>query len=216
MSTATDTHEQTMTAEEWFASGQDAEIRRIGRITDPEKRTEAVRQFNERNSAFLDDRNARGREYQPHPAIDIAIDEAIQREKGWMTEIRGLSDDQLRDRYLEHHMRRDIAANWVDRGITLAEYKADKTKLVGIGAKLNRTELERKEVLSRMIVDRRFHLAGAKVEYERKKDPKLVELAERNIADRGLRGSAFNDALFNQVRSLQRTVQNAKAIGFKF
>ncbi len=88
--------------------------------------------------------------------------------------------------------------------------------MVEFAEKFNRNELERKEVLSRMIHERGFNVSRAKVDHERKLDPKLVALAERNIAHRHLRGPVYNDTLYEQVSYLKKTVANAKAVGFKF
>ncbi len=120
MSTPTETQEPPMTAEQWFGGGaQEAELQRIGSIRDAEKRKEALQQFNERNNAFLEERSAHerpgnGEKARLHPAIEAAIDATINREKGWVAEIHGMGDEQLRDRYLDRLMKQDAAHNRVD------------------------------------------------------------------------------------------------------
>jgi hypothetical protein len=221
MSTQTDTQteaqEPVMTAEQWFGGLQEAELRRIGGIKDLAKQKAALTEFNERNNAFLQERagpDGPREKAKVHPAIEAAIDATIDREKGWVADIHGMSDDQLRDRYIDRVLKQDADRGRVDRRTTLPEYKANRPDLVEFSEKFTRAELERKEILSRMIHDRGFNVSKAKVEHERKQDPKLVALAEKNISHRRLRGPAYNDALFEQVGLLKKTVANAKAVGF--
>ncbi len=220
MSTETDTQEQTISAEEWFGGGQVADLQRISGIKDPEKKKAALQQFNELNNAFLEERAAGERagfngKARSHPAVDAAIDAAIDFEKGWVKDIGGMSDDQLRDRYLDRLLKQDVIRNRVDPHVTLPEYKAAQPDLVELAGKYTRSDLERKEVLSRMIQDRRFNVSKCKVEYERKQNPELVAIAEKNLAGRRLPGGKYNDSLFAEIKRTRETLGNAKKVGFK-
>ena len=208
-----------MTADEWFAGGQIASLQRLGAIKDPEKRKEALQQFNDMNTAFLEERAAHvgtPEKAKVHPAIDAAIDEAINREKGWVKDIGGMSDEQLRDRYVDRALKQDIVRNRVDPHSTLSEYKVSRPDLVEFSEKFTRGELERKEFLSRMIHDRGFNVSKTKVAHERKLNPELVAIAEKNIGHRRLPGPKYNDALFAEVSQVKKTMTHAKAVGFKF
>jgi len=210
-----------MTADEWFNGGQEADLQRISGIKDPEKKKVALQQFNELNNAFFEEKAARERAGLPpekakiHPAIDAAIDEHIDREKGWVKDIAGMSDDQLRDRYVDRALKQDIVRNRIDPDTTLGAYKAARPDLVEFAGKFNRGELERKEVLSRMIQDRRFNISKCKVAHERKLNPELVAVAEKNIARRHIPAAKYNDKLFAEVSQVKKTMAHAKAAGFK-
>jgi hypothetical protein len=213
--------EPEMTAERWFAEGQQIELERIHNIRNSEMRHAALQEFSKTNRAFLEERiaqqqNGPAEKARSHPAIDAAINETINREKGWVKDIAGMTDEQLRDRYLERAMRQDIDRSRVDRRIVFGDYKRERPEIVEIAGKYTRSELERKEVLSRMIQDRHFNVSKAKVEYERERNPALVATAEKNIAHRRLRGPAYNDVLYAEVSQVKRTLTNAKAAGFKF
>ena len=188
MATNTEITEEAMTAQRWFDGGaQVAELQRIGTIKDAEKRKAALQEFNETNNGFMSERL--GRQQAPafptkpekaktHPAIEAAIDETMKRETGWMREIAGMNDDQLRERRLDRLMNQDLSRGRLDPGIvTLSEYKASRPDVVEIVGKFTRTELERKEVLTRMVQERRFNVTKAKIDWERTLDPKLVEVA---------------------------------------
>ena len=223
MATATQTQEQEMTAEAWFNGGQEAALNRLNGIKGTEERRAALHQFNELNSAFMEERSSReqappgpGEKARTHPAIEEAINEAMSREKGWVKDIAGLSDQQLVDRYLDRAMKRDVARNRADVHITLGEYKAQRPDLVEIAGKFTRAELERKEFLSRMILDRRFNVSKAKVEYERKLNPQLVAVAEKNLGNTNQRGPRYNDALFAEVSKVKKTFDHAKSVGVRF
>jgi hypothetical protein len=228
MATNTETPEEVMTAERWFnGDGQVAELQRIGTIKDAEKRKAALQEFNETNNGFVSERL--GRQQPPpfspkperaktHPAIEAAIDETMKRETGWMHEMAGMNDDQLRERRLDRLMNQDLNRGRIAPGIvTLSEYKASRPDVVEIVGKFSRTELERKEVLTRMVQDRRFNITKAKIDWERTLDPKLVEVAERNLGDRNLHvnGPKYNDTLYAEVGAVKRTLGNAKSAGFK-
>jgi hypothetical protein len=228
MTTQTETHPETMTARRWFdEGGQEAELQRIGTIKNADQRKLALQQFNERNNEFLAERAGRDLPPSPgekpekaktHPAIESAINESIAKEPGWTRDIAGMSDEQLRDRYLDRAMKQDVARNRLDpRVVTLSEYKASRPDLVEFAQKYTRAELERKEILSRMIQDRRFNVSRAKIDWERKQNPELVAIAERNLSDRNFRqtGPRYNDTLYSEVTQVKRTLGNAKAVGFK-
>jgi len=87
--------------------------------------------------------------------------------------------------------------------------------LVEFAGKFNRGELERKEALSRMIQDRRFNISKCKVAHERKLNPELVAVAEKNIARRHIPAAKYNDKLFAEVSQVKKTMAHAKAAGFK-
>jgi hypothetical protein len=221
----TEAPEEVMTAQRWFEGGWEAELERISTIRNAEQRKTALQQFNEQNSAFLAERAGQAQppplpekpeKAKNHPAIDEAIHDAMNREKGWVQDIARMSDEQLRDRYLDRLMKQDIIRNRIDPNIvTLNEYKTARPDLVEFAGKFNRTELERKEMLSRMIQDRRFNVSKTKVDYERKHNPELVAIAERNIGHRNLPGAKYNDALYTEVSQVKKTMGNAKAVGFK-
>ena len=228
MATNTDTPEEVMTAQRWFDDGgQMAELQRIGKIRNAEQYGEALKQFNERNNAFLAERAGpaqppplpqKAEKAKTHPAIEAAIDDTMKRETGWMREMAGMSDDQLRERRLDRLMDQDLNRGRLDPGIvTLSEYKASRPDVVDIVGKFTRTELERKEVLTRMVQERRFNITKAKIDWERKDYPLLVEVAERNLADRGLHvnGPKYNDTLYSEVSQVKRTMGNANKVGFK-
>ena len=228
MATTTENPEEVMTAQRWFdGGGQEAELQRIGTIKNAEQRKASLQQFNEQNNSFMAERVGR-EQSQPlperpekaktHPAIENAINEAMHKEPGWTRDIASMSDEQLRDRYLDRAMKQDIARNRLDsRVVTLSEYKDSRPDLVEFAGKYTRPELERKEILSRMIQDRRFNVSKAKIEWERKQNPDLVAIAERNLTDRNFRltGPKYNDALYAEVSQVKRTLGNAKAVGFK-
>ena len=227
MATNTEAPEEMMTAQRWFdEGGQEAELQRIGTIKNAEQRKTALQQFNDRNNQFMAERTGqsqpplseRPERAKTHPAIEEAINEAMHKEPGWTRDIASMSDDQLRDRYFDRAMKQDIARNRLDpRVVTLSEYKASRPDLVEFAGKYTRPELERKEILSRMIQDRRFNVSRAKIEWERKQNPELVAVAERNLKDRNFRqtGPKYNDALYAEVSQVKRTMGNAKAVGFK-
>jgi hypothetical protein len=228
MATTTETPEQVMTAQRWFdEGGQETELQRIGTIKNAEQRKIALQQFNEQNNNFMAERSGqrqppplpeRPEKAKTHPAIEAAINETKNREPGWMRDITGMSDDQLRERYLERAMKQDGARNRLNPGVlTLSEYKENRPDLVEFAGKYTREELERKDILSRMIQDRRFNVSKAKIDWERKQNPELVKIAERNLTDRNFRqtGPKYNDALYSEVSQVKRTLGNAKAVGFK-
>jgi len=217
-----------MTAQRWFEEGgQEAELQRIGTIKKAEERKMALQQFNERNNAFLSERAGPGQppplpekaeKAKTHPAIDEAVDNTMRTEQGWMRDLAGMSDEQLRERRLNRLMEQDSNRGRLNPGIvTLSEYKVSRPDLVEIVGKFTRTELERKEILTRMIQERRFNVTKAKIDYERKQNPELVGIAERNLTDRNLHlnGPKYNDALYSEVSQVKRTLGNAKAVGFK-
>lgn len=217
-----------MTAERWFdQGGQQTELQRIGKIKNSEQQIQALGQFNERNNTFLAERTAQAQPpplpQQPekrttHPAIEAAIDETMKKEVGWMREMGNLSDDQLRERRLNRHMDQDRVRGRLDPSIvTLAEYKAARPDLVDVVGKFTRREMERKEILTRMVHERRFNITTAKIDYERKLDPQLVKVAELNVAERGTHINApkYNDALYSEVGQVGRTMRNAKSLGYK-
>lgn len=227
MATPTDTPEE-MTAQRWFdEGGQMAELQRIGKIKNAEQYAEALKQFNERNNAFLAERAGpaqppplpqQGERPKTHPAIEEAIDEAMRKETGWMREMSGMTDDQLRERRLDRLMQQDEARGRLEPNIvTLAEYKESRPNVIEIVNKFTRPELERKEILTRMVQERRFNITRAKIEYERKQNPQLVKVAELNVGERGLHLNSpkYNDALYAEVGGVKRTIGNAKTVGFK-
>ena len=226
MTPNTESSEELMTAQRWFdEGGQQAELQRIGRIKSVDQQKEALQQFNEQNNTFLAERGGtsqplpqRPEKAKTHPAIEAAIDETMKRESGWMREMAGMSDDQLRERRLDRLMNQDLNRGRLDPGIvTLSEYKASRPDVVEIVGKFTRTELERKETLSRMVSERRFNVTKAKIDWERSLDPKLVQVAERNLADRNVHvnGPKYNDTLYAEVSGVKRTLGNAKSVGFK-
>jgi len=101
--------------------------------------------------------------------------------------------------------------------VTLSEYKVARPDVVDVVGKFTRAELERKEILTRMVQERRFNITTAKVEHERKLDPQLVKVAELNVAERGLHINSpkYNDTLYSEVSQVKRTLGNAKSAGFK-
>jgi hypothetical protein len=228
MSTNTETPEPIMTAARWFdEGGQAAELQRIGKIRNSDQQTIALGEFNERNSGFMAERAAqsqtpavplRAEKPKSHPAIDAAIDEAMAKETGWMRELRGLSDDHVRERRLNRHMDQDRSRGRLDPSIvTLNEYRETRPDLVDVIGKYSRTELERKEILTRMVQERRFNITSCKIEWERKQDPQLVKVAELNVAERGvhINSPKYNDTLYSEVSQVKRTLGNAKGVGFK-
>jgi len=126
-----------------------------------------------------------------------------------------MRDDELRHRYLTRMLEKDINRKRVDKWTTLREYTGSRPDLVELAEKFTRTELERKEVLSRMIDRQGFNVSKAKVEYERKQDPNLVATAELNISHRRLNRAQYNDVLFAEVSQVKKTLGNAKTAGFK-
>ena len=215
-----------MTAQRWFdQGGQQAELQRIGKIKNSEQQTEALAQFNERNNGFMAERTAqppplpqRPERAKTHPAIEAAIDDTMKKETGWMREMAGLTDEQLRERRLNRHMDQDRNRGRLDPSIvTLSEYKVARPDVVDVVGKFTRAELERKEILTRMVQERRFNITTAKVEHERRLDPQLVKVAELNVAERGLHINSpkYNDTLFSEVSQVKRTLGNAKSAGFK-
>jgi len=228
MATTTETPEEMMTAQRWFdGGGQQAELQRIGKIKNSEQQMKELAQFNERNNAFMAERTAMGQPpplpQQPekrktHPAIEAAIDETMKKETGWMNDMAKLSDDQLRDRRLNRHMDQDRNRGRLDPSIvTLGEYKVARPDVVDVVGKFTRTELERKETLTRMVQERRFNITTAKIEGERKQDPQLVKIAELNVAERGthINSPKYNDALYAEMSQVGRTVRNAKTVGYR-
>ena len=217
-----------MTAARWFdEGGQAAELQRIGKIKNSEQQTIALGEFNERNNGFMAERAlqsqppalpARPERPKSHPAVDAAIDEAMAKESGWMREMRGLSDDQLRERRLNRHMDQDRNRGRLDPSIvTLSEYRETRPDLVDVIGKYSRVELERKEILTRMVQERRFNITTCKIDWERKQDPQLVKVAELNVAERGvhINSPKYNDTLYSEVSQVKRTLGNAKSVGFK-
>jgi hypothetical protein len=228
MATTSDTPEDVMTPQRWFEQGgQQAELQRIGKIKNSEQQLEALAQFNERNNGFMAERTAqtqppplpqRPERAKTHPAIEAAIDDTMKKEVGWMREMSSLTDEQLRERRLNRHMDQDRTRGRLDPSIvTLSEYKVARPDVVDVVGKFTRPELERKEILTRMVQERRFNITNAKVEYERKLDPQLVKVAELNVAERGLHINSpkYNDTLYSEVSQVKRTMGNAKTAGFK-
>ena len=221
---ATATIETTnMTPELWFGGGQLEELQRISAIKDTAKKQAALQQFNERNREFLNG-NGQVSGAQPpplpekaksHPAIDDAINDAMRRESDWMHDIGTMNEDELRHRYLARMLEKDIDRKRVDKWTTLRDYTSSRPDLVELATKFTRAELERKEVLSRMIERQGFNVSKAKVEYERKLDPNLVATAELNINHRLLGRAQYNDVLFAEVSQVKKTLGNAKTAGFK-
>jgi hypothetical protein len=171
MATTTDTPEDAMTAQRWFdQGGQQAELQRIGKIKNSDQQMEALAQFNERNNGFMAERTAqaqspplpqRPERAKTHPAIEAAIDDTMKKETGWMREMAGLSDEQLRERRLNRHMDQDRNRGRLDPSIvTLSEYKVARPDVVDVVGKFTRAELERKEILTRMVQERRFNREG--------------------------------------------------------
>jgi hypothetical protein len=226
MATNTESPEENMTSQRWFdEGGQQAELQRIGRIKSVDQQKEALQQFNEQNNAFLAERGGtsqplpqRAEKAKTHPGIEAAIDDTMKRETGWMREMNSMSDEQLRERRLDRMMGQDQNRGRLAPGVvTLSEYKASRPDVVEYVGKLTRTELERKEILSRMVGERRFNITKAKIDYERHLDPKLVQTAERNLADRNMpmNSPKYNDTLYAEVSGVKRTLGNAKTVGFK-
>jgi hypothetical protein len=228
MATTTDTPDEKMTAQRWFdQGGQQAELQRIGKIKNSEQQLEALAQFNNTNNGFMTERTAQAQppavpqqaeKRKTHPAIEEAIDDTMKKEVGWTREMAGLTDDQLRERRLNRHMDQDRIRGRLDPGVvTLSEYKVGRPDVVDVVGKFTRTELERKETLTRMVQERRFNITTAKIEYERKLDPQLVKVAELNVAERGthINSAKYNDALYSEVNQVGRTMRNAKNVGYK-
>jgi len=222
MATATtEAPQQIMTAEQWFdGGGQLEELQRITAMKDAAKRREALQEFNVKNREFLKGRADAQQEGLPdkpktHPAIDEAINGAMKRETEWMHDIRGMSDDDLRRRYLSRMLEKDINRQRVEKWTSLPEYVRAKPDLADLAAKFTRVELERKEVLSRMIERQGFNVSKTKVEYERKLDPQLVATAELNMNHRRVGRAAYNDVLFAEVSKVKKTLGNARTAGFK-
>ncbi len=217
-----------MTAQRWFEEGgQQAELQRIGKIKNSEQQLQALAQFNERNTAFMAERTSptqppplpqQREKAQTHPAIEEAINEAMRTETGWMRDLNSMSDEQLRERRLNRLMDQDRNRGRLESGIeTLSEYKASRPNLVETVAKDDRTKLERKEILSRMVRERRFNITNAKVAYEEKLNPQLVQTARLNLTQDGLspNSAKFNDELYREVGAVKRTLTSAKSAGFK-
>jgi len=212
-----------MTPELWFGGGQLEELQRISAIKDSAKKQAALQQFNEKNREFLNGNGQVSGALPPplpekaksHPAIDEAINDAMRRESDWMRDIGTMNEDELRHRYLARMLEKDIDRKRVDKWTTLREYTSSRPDLVELATKFTRAELERKEVLSRMIERQGFNVSKAKVEYERKLDPNLVATAELNIAHRRLGRAQYNDVLFAEVSQVKKTLGNAKTAGFK-
>lgn len=228
MSTNIETPETVMTAQRWFdEGGQQAELQRIGKIKNVDQQKEALQAFNELNNTYMAERAGlsqpppmpmRTEKAKTHPAIEVAIDDAMKKETGWMRELGGMTDEQLRERRLDRLMDQDRMRGRLDPGVvTLSEYKDARPDIVEIVGKFTRPELERKEILSRMVQERRFNVTRAKIDHERKLDPQLVQVAERNLAERGLSPNAakYNDTLYSEITQTKRTLGNAKAVGFK-
>jgi len=228
MATTTDTPEEVMNPKRWFEEGgQMAELQRIGKIKNPEQYKEALEQFNDRNTALLAERDGpaqppplpqRPGKAETHPAIEEAINEAMKKETGWMSDMAGRSDDQLRDRRLSRLMEQDRANGRLAPGIqTLTEYKESRPTLVEAVGADTRKILERKETLSRMVRERGFSVIKAKVDWERKQNPEMVKTAELNLAQDGLspNSARFNDQLYREVGQVKKTLGNAKTAGFK-
>jgi hypothetical protein len=228
MATPNDISEDVMNPKRWFEEGgQQAELQRIGKIKNSEQQTEALVQFNDRNNAFMAERTAQAQppavpqpaeKKKTHPAIEEAIDDTMKKEVGWTREMAGLTDDQLRERRIQRHMAQDNNRGRLDPSIvTLSDYKVARPDLVDVVGKFTRTELERKETLTRMVQERRFNITTAKIEYERKLDPQLVKVAELNVAERGvhINSAKYNDNLYSEVSQVKRTLGNAKSVGFK-
>ncbi len=208
------------TPETWFNGGQADMLQEIAKLKNQPDRRAALETFNELNNSFMKAMNPTaaptpGERPKTHPAIDAAIDAAIGRENGWMGEIRGMSDGQLQDRYLDRALKFDLSRNRVPATTTLAEYKQRSPDLVEIAGKFTRPELERKEVLSRLVQDRGFTVSRAKVDYERKQNPDLVKLAEANLGGVRRGGAKYHDALYAEVSSVKKTLTNAKTLGVK-
>jgi hypothetical protein len=212
----------SMTADLWFdGGGQLEELQRISTIKDAAKKQEALQQFNEKNGEYLNTRMA-GVHPPPlpdkaktHPAIDEAINDAMRRNPDWERDLANMNDNELRHRYLTRLLERDVDRKRVDRWMSLREYTGSRPDLVELAEKFTRTELERKEVLARMIDRQGFNVSKAKVEYERKLDPNLVATAELNISHRRLGRAQYNDVLFAEVSQVKKTLGNAKTAGFK-
>lgn len=224
MATVADNPDQEMTAEKWFNGGQSDALEQLTKIKNPDQRKEALLKFNDLNNSFSKERLApaataaapgQTEKAKNHPAIDAAIGEAMTKERGWMADIKGMTDQQLQDRYMDRALKQDIIRNRVDSRMTLGEYKDSRPDLVEIAGKFPREQLERKEVLSRMVLDRRFSVSRCKIDHERKLNPDLVAIAEKNIAGRNLRGHRYNDALFQELGSVKKTMASAETLGFK-
>lgn len=224
MATATtEASQEIMTPELWFGGGQMEELQRISTIKDTAKKQAALKEFNERNSDFLNGNGKISGDQPPplpekaktHPAVDEAINDTMRRESDWTRDIGSMKDDELRHRYLTRMLEKDIDRKRVDKWTSLHEYTSSRPDLVELAEKFTRAELERKEVLSRMIERQGFNVSKAKVEYERKLDPNLVATAELNIAHRRLGRAQYNDVLFSEVSKVKKTLGNAKTAGFK-
>ena len=220
MATAT-TEAPSMTPELWFGGGQMEELHRISTIKDAAKKQTALQQFNERNSDFLNGKMSGAQppalpeKAKTHPAIDEAINDTMRRESDWMRDIGSMRDDELRHRYLTRMLEKDINRQRVEKWTSLPEYVRAKPDLADLAAKFTRVELERKEVLSRMIERQGFNVSKTKVEYERKLDPQLVATAELNMNHRRVGRAAYNDVLFAEVSKVKKTLGNARTAGFK-
>jgi hypothetical protein len=217
-----------MTAQRWFdEGGQQTELQRIGKIKNSEQQLQALVEFNDRNAGFMAERAGpaqppplpqKPERAKTHPAIDAAIDESFKKETGWTRELGGLTDEQLRERRLNRFMDQDRNRGRLDPGVvTLSEYKVARPDVVDVVGKFSRVELERKEMLTRMVQERRFNITNAKVDYERKLDPQLVKVAELNVAERRLHLNSpkYNDELYAEVSGVKRTLGNAKTVGYK-
>jgi hypothetical protein len=226
MPITTDTPDDAMNAQRWFdEGGQQTELQRIGKLKNSDQQREALEQFNKQNNTFTAARAGQPPPLRPaaekaktHPAIEAAIDEVMKKETNWTRDMAGMSDDQLRERRLDRLMEQDRIRGRLEPNIvTLSEYKESRPHVVEIVGKFTRPELERKELLTRMVQERRFNVTRAKVEWERKLDPQLVKVAELNVAERGLHINSpkYNDTLFAEVGQVKRTLGNVKTVGFK-
>jgi hypothetical protein len=219
MATATtEAPQATMTAELWFdGGGQLEELQRISSIKDTAKKQAALQQFNTSNEQFLKLRSAEGpdEKAKTHPAIEDAINKTIQRETDWMQDIRRKSDEDLRFRYLERQLSKAVRQGRVPEWTPVSEFLESKPDLVDVANKYNRTELERKEVLARMIERQGFSVAKAKIEYETRLNPTLVATAKLNIASRKIGAGKYNDVLFAEVSKVKKILTNAQTAGFK-
>jgi hypothetical protein len=111
MATTTENHEEIMTAQRWFdQGGQETELQRIGTIKNADQRKAALQHFNEQNNTFMTERSGqsqpppfpeRPEKAKTHPAIESAINESMNKEPGWVRDIASMTDEQLRDRYLQ-------------------------------------------------------------------------------------------------------------------
>jgi len=223
MATATtEAPQATMTAELWFdGGGQLEELQRVSSIKEAAKKQAALQQFNATNDQFLKSRGAETTQAstpekaKTHPAIEESINKAMSRETEWMHDIRRKSEEDLRFRYLERQLNKAVKQGRVPEWTPISEFLESKPDLVDVANKYNRTELERKEVLARMIERQGFNVAKAKLEYENQLNPTLVATAKLNIANRRIVPGKYNDVLFAEVSKVKKILTNAKTAGFK-